>query len=207
MAKALKGSTRVKKDTKIITALFIGSALFGSINWLFFYEQYIDLNYRYNTVFVLLPIVIGNVLLAKKFPAYLGFYTDIKSKIGKSILILLLLLMGTMISYCSLGTIADLIFKLTSYSYTHKQVAERKTYSILKFHKAISSRRNRFNRFSTFIIAYHGKEQSISTDDPRLVREVENLSDQELRLKKLRLITKKSFWNITYVEKILIQNE
>ena len=165
--------TQVKNEENQLTLLFIVSACFASLNGFFYQEQYLNVNPHYASVFTILPIASGLILLVKIFPAYITHYTDLKSKRGKFFMRLFLLVMGSMISFCSIGTMANILFKLT-FHFTSSQTSTSSTYPIIKFSKARSYGRYS-GRYSRFTINYHGKEVIVNTESPQIIHSMDSI--------------------------------
>lgn len=191
----------IKRSDKKLYKFFVGFSIFGILNWLFWYNQYLNEEFVCDVTFVYLPILLGMIFFYFKFNSFVKYYSDTKSLLDKIGCFLLLFITGIMISFLSFGTVSDIIYKtLMDYSIKDKPT-EMKSYSIDRFLYG-SGRRNSINRFSR--IEYHdatGQDDNLQlskfdSDDSFVIGELRNLNEEEIKKKKLVLYTKEGFWGI-----------
>ncbi|MFT3796641.1 hypothetical protein [Flavobacterium sp.] len=193
-----------KKQEQSIYRILVGSLCFGIANWLFWHQQFLERDYRYMLVFVALPIGIGIVLLKKYFKSYVAYYLDTKSKLEKTGVVLFLLVGGAMISFGSLGTLADILFK-SAFSWTADPQTTTNKYPITRFVAGLSHGLNSINRFSRIDYLENGKEQSINSENPTVNNRLKDLPATAIRSKTLVLETRAGFWGIKRVENFQIE--
>ena len=191
----------IKRSDKKLYKLLVGFSIFGILNWLFWYNQYLNEGVLCDITFIYLPMLLGMIFFYFKFNSFVKYYSDTTSIFDKIGCFLLLLLMGIMISFLSFGTVSDIIYKsLMDYSIKDKS-AEIQFYSIDRFIYGTGGR-NSINRFSR--IEYHDatvQNGSFSLSkfngyDSAVIGELKNLDNDEVKKKKLVLYTKEGFWGI-----------
>lgn len=195
----------VKRNDNKLYQVFVGSLIFGILNWFIWYNQYLNEGILYDIVFIFLPILLGMVFFYFKFNAFVKYYSDTKSILDKIGCCLLLCLMGIMISFASFGTLSNIIYKsLMDFSIKDKPT-EIKSYDIDRF--IYGSDRSRINRFST--VEYHYaserygnfKLDKFGRNDSKMIEEFKNLTQDEIKKMKLILYTKEGFWGIKKIIK------
>jgi hypothetical protein len=191
----------IKRSDKKLYKLLVGFSIFGILNWLFWYNQYLNEGILCDITFIYLPMLLGMIFFYFKFNSFVKYYSDTTSILDKIGCFLLLLLMGIMISFLSFGTVSDIIYKsLMDYSIKDKST-EIQFYSIDRFIYG-SGRRNSINRFSR--IEYHDATMQngnfslskFNGDDSAVIGELKNLDHNEIKKKKLVLYTKEGFGGI-----------
>ena len=191
----------IERSDKKLYKLLVCFSIFGILNWLFWYNQYLNEGILCHITFIYLPMLLGIIFFYFKFNSFVKYYSDTTSILDKIGCFLLLLLMGIMISFLSFGTVSDIIYKsLMDYSIKDKST-EIQFYSIDRFIYG-SGRRNSINRFSR--IEYHDATMQngnfslskFNGYDSAVIGELKNLDNDEVKKKKLVLYTKEGFWGI-----------
>lgn len=199
--KKRKLKNEIKRSDKKLYKLLVGFSIFGILNWLLWYNQYLNEGIVCDITFIYLPMLFGMIFFYFKFNSFVKYYSDTTSILDKIGCFLFLSLMGVMISFLSFGTISDIIYKtLIDYSIKDKPT-ELQSYSIDSFIYG-SGGRNSINRFSR--IEYHDATEQNSSfrlskfdgDDSKVIGELKNLDNDEIKKKKLVLYTKEGFWGI-----------
>lgn len=191
----------IKRNDKKLYKLFVGFLIFGILNWLFWYDQYLNKGILCDAIFVYLPILLGMIFFYFKFNSFVKYYSDTTSVLDKIGCFLLLSLMGVMISFLSFGTVSDVIYKsLMDYSIKDKPT-EMQSYTIKRFIYGSGGRNsiNRFSRIEYYDSGEHEGNFSLSKfdgDDSDVIRELRNLDNHQIKKKKLVFYTKEGFWGI-----------
>jgi hypothetical protein len=191
----------IKRGDKKLYKLLVGFSVFGILNWLFWYNQYLSKGILCNIIFIHLPVLLGMIFFYFKFNSLVKYYLDTTSILDKVGVFVLLSLTGVMISFLSFGTVSDIVYKsLMDYSIKDKST-EIQSYSIDRFIYG-SGGRNSINRFSR--IEYHDVTvqngnfslSKFDAYDSKVIEELRNLHENEIRKKTLLLYTKEGFWGI-----------
>lgn len=191
----------IERSDKKLYKLLVCFSIFGILNWLFWYNQYLNEGILCDITFIYLPMLLGMIFFYFKFNSFVKYYSDTTSILDKIGCFLLLLLMGIMISFLSFGTVSDIIYKsLMDYSVKDKSTVIQ-FYSIDRFIYGTGGR-NSINRFSR--IEYHDATMQngnfslskFNGYDSAVIGELKNLDNDEVKKKKLVLYTKEGFWGI-----------
>lgn len=127
---AIKNS--IDREDKRAYRILIFSMVASVLNWIFWHDQFIGLNQKYNLLFIALPMVLGVLLfyfISRKFIKGM-----MQTKSGGSIDTILsygfLGLISLFFAYFTMVTLADAIFKLSMDSYVENQPTITKTYTV-----------------------------------------------------------------------------
>jgi len=60
----------IKHNDKKLYKLFVGFLIFGILNWLFWYNQYLNKGILCDAIFVYLPILLGMIFFHFKFSSF-----------------------------------------------------------------------------------------------------------------------------------------
>ena len=92
--------------------VFIGSAIVGILNWLFWEVKFIETDSRYTLVFVKLPLFFGVLFFYSKAKVYVAYFWNATTFLDKLLTRIFLVVMGLMLSFLSFVTVANMIFKV-----------------------------------------------------------------------------------------------
>jgi hypothetical protein len=203
-----------EQESSKLFVLFLIFVLFGLANWMFWEEQFLNLDYRYYLIFQIIPIGFGVVYFNLKFKQYFDYNTKSKFSIYTIILYLFYGVFSLMLSYASFGTASNVAFKSLMYFSTKEVKSQTNKYKITNIYNPLQHRRTRrelrrFHFEKNFNIDYQvGVNQNnrinISIYDPEN-NYLLDLDKQEVINKTLVLETKKGFWGIEKVEKIVVE--
>lgn len=199
--------TRTKTD-KYLTKVFIGSAIFGILNWLFWEVKFIETDSRYTLVFVILPLFLGLIYFYYTAKVFVAYFWNATTFLDKLLTRLFLVVMGLMLSFLSFGTVANMIFKVILITSTSNVESKVTSYEITRFIHNKSSRSNKFSRSSTIHFQYATDQNlNFSVDNYSLLNskshELRNklihMDEMQIKNKKLVLYTKEGFWKIKHI--------
>lgn len=203
-----------QQESSKLYVLFLIFVLFGLANWMFWEEQFLNLDYRYYLLFQIIPIGFGVVYFNLKYKHYFDYKIKSKFSIYTIILYLFYGIFSLMLSYVSFGTASNVVFKsLMNYSTSNvksktEQYRITNLYNPLRYKRTIRQRR-RVQFKKNFYIDYQKdgfKEQRINISIyDRENNYVLDLKKQEVVNKTLVLETKKGFWDIEKVESIAVE--
>jgi len=203
-----------QQESNKLYVFFLIFVLFGLANWLFWEEQFLNLDFRYYILFQIIPIGFGVVYFNLKYKQYFDYKVQSKFSIYTILLYLYYGIFSLMLSYASFGTASNVVFKsLMNYSTSDvKSKAEQyritNIYNPLQYKRTIRQRR-RFHFEKNFYIDYKKnglkeKRIKISIYDPEN-NYVLDFKKQDVVNKTLVLTTKKGFWDIEKVENIAVE--
>lgn len=203
-----------EQESSKLYVLFLIFVLFGLANWMFWEEQFLNLDYRYYLIFQIIPIGFGVVYFNLKFKQYFDYNTKSKFSIYSIILYLFYGVFSLMLSYASFGTASNVAFKSLMYFSTKEVKSQTKKYRVTNIYNPLQHKRTRrelrrFHFEKNFNIDYQvGANQNnrinISIYDPEN-NYLLDIDKQEVINKTLVLETKKGFWGIEKVEKIAVE--
>jgi len=203
-----------QQESSKLYVLFLVFVLFGLANWMFWVEQFLNLDYRYYLLFQILPIGIGVVYFNLKYKQYFDYKVKSKFSIYTIILYLFYGIFSLMLSYASFGTASNVVFKSLMYYSTSDVKSNIEKYRITNLYNPLQYKRTRRQRQhihfqKNFYLDYKKdgfKEQriniSIYDSENNYLLDVEK---QEVVNQTLVLTTKKGFWNIEKVEDIAVE--
>ncbi len=104
----------------------------GALNWVFWYDQFVGLDVKYDIVFVILPFFLGLFVYFKTNNNFIKAIFNTKSSGLKDTILSygLLLVIGIFFSYISLVTLANVVFKIGMDLSTNNKPIIIKSYSI-----------------------------------------------------------------------------
>lgn len=127
---AIKNS--IKREDEKVYRILIFSMVASVLNWIFWHDQFIGLDQKYNLLFIALPMLLGILFffyVSRKFIK--GIMQTKSSGLMDNILSYGFLgLISLFFAYFTVVTLADAIFKLSMDSYVDNQPIVTKTYTV-----------------------------------------------------------------------------
>lgn len=122
----------LKKEDKKAYKILVFSMIAGIINYIVWHDQFVNLDLKYNVVFIVLPILIGMYFywatnknfIKDLFATKASAWWD---RLGSNIFLVVL---AVMFGYFTIGTTADVLFKLSMDFYTKDKPFVYKTYTV-----------------------------------------------------------------------------
>lgn len=201
------------QESNKIYIIFLISILFGLANWLFWQEQFLNLDYKYYILFEIIPIGLGIVYFNLKFKQFFNYSLKSKFSIYTIILYMFYGVFSLMLSYASFGTTSNVIFKSLMHYSTSDVKSKIEKYKIIKFYnpKNYKRKRRESRRFyfqKNFYIDYQASQnQEERIKIPTYDSKNNYLLDvkDEVVNKTFVLETKKGFWNIKKVLDVSVE--
>lgn len=97
-----------KKSVKRFNRIFILFLIVGCLNWVFWHDQFLGLDFKYNLFFVIIPFLIGLIVFLTNNVSSIKPVGYIRSAVSYGFLFLI----GAFFSYLSFVTIANVLFKV-----------------------------------------------------------------------------------------------
>lgn len=147
----------IKREQKRSTRVFVFSIIIAVVNYVFWNDQFIGLDKKYFTVFVVLPLIFGCIIFYYLNKNFIKSILESKSSGFKDSLFsyIFMAIIGLVFSYFSLVTIFNVVFKLSMDIATKNKAIEYKTYQVES-----TFQKNSVRRFSVFSSIYYYDENN-----------------------------------------------
>lgn len=127
---ALKNSA--KREDKRAYKILIFSMIVSVLNWIFWHDQFLRLDLKYNLLFIVLPMVLGILFyfyISRKFIKDI-MQTESSGLLDTIFSYVFLFVISLFFAYFTMVTLSNIVFKLTMDFYTAKQPTITKTFDV-----------------------------------------------------------------------------
>jgi len=178
----------LKREQKSFYKILVFCLIASVLNWIFWQDQFLGLDFKYNLGFLILPLIVGVFIFYRTNKFFIEDIRNTKPTGLKDIIFgyVFLLIIGVFFAYVSLVTIANVIFKVSMDVSSNSAPILTKTFSVESTY-----RNDRGRGIHLFSNVYYLDEENKIKNFRVGVNEVKTSYDK----RKIIFKCKKGFWD------------